>query len=275
MPSAAHPVPAAGFPQPFVSAVLDDALAAGARVYGLSGLQGTGKSTLAAQLVATAAGRGLRAVALSLDDVYLDRPERERLARAVHPLLATRGPPGTHDLPLALETLDALLAGVTVRLPVFDKRTDRRRPRDVWPRVDPVDLVVFEGWCLGATAQDEASLERPVNALERDADPGGQWRRHCNAALALAYPALWQRIDRLLFLQPPGFEVVPGWRWQQESMSYTAPAPEPGMTLAEVERFVQHFERVSRHLLQALPSRADAIATLDAARVPQELRVLR
>ncbi|MDH5830325.1 kinase [Luteimonas sp. M1R5S18] len=268
MAPAAHPAPAAGFPAPFVSAVLDDALAARARVYGISGLQGTGKSTLAAQLVDAAATRGLRAAALSLDDFYLDRPERERLARAVHPLLGTRGPPGTHDLTLALDTLDALRAGSATRLPAFDKRTDRRLPREAWAPAERMDLVVFEGWCLGATPQDERSLGAPLNALERNEDRDGRWRRYCNTALAQAYPTLWQRIDRLLFLQPPGFEVVPGWRWEQECAPAGVPPTAPGMTRPTLERFVQHFERVSRELLRTLPERADAIVALDGARVP-------
>ena len=268
MAPAAHPVPAAGFPAPFVSAVLDDALAAGARVYGVSGLQGTGKSTLAAQLVATAKARGLRAAALSLDDVYLDRPDRDRLAREVHPLLATRGPPGTHDLPLAIDVLDALRAGGATRLPAFDKRTDRRLPRAAWAHTGRMDLVVFEGWCLGALAQDDAALRAPLNALERDEDHDGRWRRYCNAALAKNYPAVWQRIDRLLFLQPPGFDVVPGWRWEQECALARANPSAPGRSRAQLDRFVQHFERISRELLRTLPARADAIATLDATRTP-------
>lgn len=269
MAPAAHPAPAAGFPAPFVSAVLDDALAAGARVYGISGLQGTGKSTLAAQLVDAAATRGLRAAALSLDDVYLDRPERERLAREVHPLLVTRGPPGTHDLALALETLDALRAGGTTPLPAFDKRTDRRWQRAAWRHAGPVDLVLFEGWCLGARPQEESALAAPVNALERDEDPDGRWRRHGNTALAETYPALWQRIDRLLFLQPPGFDVVPGWRWEQEcALARADTSSAGGMSRARLERFVQHFERISRELLRTLPARADAIAALDRARAP-------
>src|SRR5699024_680551 len=101
-----HATAEAGFPDAFVARWLDDALAHGARVYGISGLQGSGKSTLAAQLARLAGERGIRAVVLSLDDAYLDHDERARLARDVHPLLATRGPPGTHDMALATRTLD-------------------------------------------------------------------------------------------------------------------------------------------------------------------------
>ncbi|HRO27508.1 MAG TPA: kinase [Luteimonas sp.] len=278
MDSDAHPAPSPGFAAGFVAGVLDDALAAGATVYGISGLQGTGKSTLAAQLVAAATARGLRAVAVSLDDFYLDLPARQRLARDVHPLLATRGPPGTHEVALACATLDSLREGRPTRLPAFDKLGDRRLPPSQWREAGPVNpgsgpgqaLVVFEGWCLGVPAEADEALAAPVNALERDEDADGTWRRWCNAALARDYPALWQRIDRLLFLQPPGFDIVPEWRWQQEQALQARDPSRAGMTRAQLDRFVQHYERVSRQALRTLPAIADTVVTLDADRQPRE-----
>src|SRR5690606_37738124 len=98
------------------------------------------------------------------------------------------------------------------------------------------------------------------------------WRRYCNDALAHHYPALWQRIDRLLFLQPPGFDIVPGWRWQQEQALQSRAPGRAGMTRAQVERFVQHYERVSRQALRTLPRIADTVVLLDDRRcvVPAE-----
>ena len=272
MAADAHAAPPQGFDAALVTRVLDDALASRARVYGISGLQGTGKSTLAAQLAAMAARRGLRAVALSIDDFYLDLPARQALARDVHPLLATRGPPGTHEVALASAALDALRAGRRTRLPAFDKLGDRRLPQAQWRDVDGIDLVVFEGWCLGVPPQDDAALRAPLNALERDEDADGRWRRWCNDALARDYPALWQRIDRLLFLQPPSFEIVPQWRWQQEQALQARDRSRQGMSRAQVERFVQHYERVSRQSLRTVPALADVIVELDAGRRPSALR---
>lgn len=268
MASNAHAAPPHGFAATLVAGALDDALASGARVYGISGLQGTGKSTLAAQLVDAAAARGLHAVAVSVDDFYLDLPQRQRLARDVHPLLATRGPPGTHDLPLACATLDALRDRRPTRLPAFDKLGDRRVPTGQWREAGEVDLVVFEGWCLGTPPEPADALDAPLNALERDGDADGTWRRYCNDALARDYPALWRRIDRLLFLQPPGFGVVPEWRWQQEQALQARDPSRAGMTRAQVERFVQHYERVSRQALRTLPAIAGTIIPLDTDRKP-------
>ena len=266
MPPRVHP--AAGFDAALVADLLADALALGVKVYGICGLQGSGKSTLAAQLAAMARSRGMRVAVLSVDDLYFGRGERRRLARRVHPLLATRGPPGTHDVTLGCATLDALRAGTPVALPRFDKLADTRLPPSRWRRVEAVDLVLFEGWFLCTPPQDEAALREPINAVERDEDADGTWRRYCNEALARDYPALWSRIDRLLFLQPPGFETVPQWRWQQEQAMQARRRAAHGMSRADIDRFVALFERVSRQALRTLPGIADRTLRLDAQRRP-------
>ncbi|WP_313342917.1 kinase [Stenotrophomonas sp.] len=258
-----------GFPESLVAQALDDALATAGKVpvLAISGLQGSGKSTLAAQVVTLAKQRGLRAAALSIDDVYLTRADRQRLARQINPLLLTRGPPGTHDLPLAHATLDAIAARQPVALPRFDKLADERVPEADWQVLDHgLDLLVFEGWFLGTPAQAQGELDTPLNALEREADADGRWRHWCNQALAERYPALWQRCDRLWFLQPPDFAVVPRWRWQQEQHLQAAQPGRSSMSRAQLERFVQYYERVSRQALRTLPALADRIVVLDEQR---------
>ena len=265
-----HPAGANGFAPAFVEHVLEDALLAtrpdAAPCYGITGLQGSGKTTLAHQVAALAAQRGRSVTVLSIDDFYLDRPEREALARDVHPLLATRGPPGTHEVALACATIDALSVGASVRLPRFDKLADRRIPRSGWPNSGRTDLVILEGWFNQVPPQTDAELATPVNALERDEDAQGKWRRYCNTALGRDYPALWRRIDRSLFLQGPGFEVVPDWRWQQEQTLQAANPGRLAMTQAQVLRFVQVFERVSRQAMATLPGMADVVVRLDGMR---------
>jgi len=265
-------MPGAGFDATLVSATLDETLRAGVRVLGISGLQGSGKSTLAAQLAAEGARRGRRCAVLSIDDAYLPRDQRLRLAREVHPLLATRGPPGTHDVALAIEVLDALREGRDTRLPRFDKLADDRLPPARWPRAGQVDLVFFEGWFLGTPPESPDALAAPLNALEHDEDADGRWRRWCNDALGRDYPALWWRMDRLLLLQAPAFEVVPDWRWQgEEALRAHAPGTDRadgGMDRAGIDRFVQHYERTSRQALRTLPAIADGIIALDTRRRP-------
>ncbi|MDF7776724.1 kinase [Sphingomonas sp. AOB5] len=230
---------------------------------GLCGPQGSGKSTGAAALKLLLEAHGLRVATLSIDDFYLTRAERLALADAVHPLLATRGPPSTHDLALMTATIDRLLAGESVALPAFDKSADDRRPEGEWPRFEgPADIALLEGWCVGARPQPDGSLAEPVNPLEREADPAGIWRRHVNTALA-TYQPLFDRIDWLIQLLPPSFETVTGWRREQE-----ARLPSRLMTDDQIAVFVQHYERITRWIIAEMPARADAVIRLDADRRP-------
>lgn len=259
---------AQGYAPDFVARVLDSALAAGERVFAIAGLQGTGKSTLSAQVAALAGRQGKRVVALSIDDFYLGHAARQRLGREVHPLCATRGAPGSQDVALACMVIDALREGRPATLPRFDKIADDRLPESQWPRVEHADLVLLEGWFLKVPPQDAADLVEPLNALERNEDPDGTWRRWSNAALAHDFPPLWARLPRLLFLQGPGFDIVPQWRWQQEQTLQAQHPDRKAMSHAQVMRFVQFFERVSRQAMRTLPAIADRTIRLDAGRNP-------
>lgn len=265
MPAPLHP---AGYAPEFVAQVLAAARTSGERVFAIAGLQGTGKSTLSLQLQALARQQGLRLVPLSIDDFYLGHAARQRMGHEVHPLCATRGAPGSQDVPLACEVLDALREGRPTTLPRFDKIADDRLPESQWPTVHHADLVVLEGWFLKVPPQAPEELVDPLNALERDEDPDGTWRRWCNDALAKDFPALWARLPRLLFLQGPGFDVVPQWRWQQEQTLQAQHPDRKAMSRAQVMRFVQFFERVSRQAIKTLPAIADRTIRLDGDRNP-------
>ena len=230
-------------------------------VIGICGAQGSGKSTLAQALIQ----RFGNSAVLSLDDIYYTRAERDALARAVHPLFQTRGVPGTHDIALGLSVLDALDRGEAVALPRFDKSRDDRVPAAQWPKVGPaLRLLVLEGWCVGARPEPEQALDVPVNALERDEDVDGCWRRHANAALAGNYQQLFARLDRLILLAAPGFAVVSDWRIQQErGLRAQSDVGAPGlMTDDDVHRFIQFYERLTRHILAEMPERADLVVRL-------------
>lgn len=241
----------------------------GASFVGVSGPQGSGKTTAARVLQVLLEAKGLRVAGLSIDDLYLTRAARQDLARRVHPLLATRGPPGTHDRALGLETFAALKAGRSLALPRFDKAIDDRAPATDWPWFEgPADVVLFEGWCVGARPALEAALGAPLNALERDEDPDGVWRAYVNEALA-GDQTLFDQLDFLIQIVPPSFEVVVGWRREQEAKLRAERPGAPGlMDDAQVARFVAHFERVTRGLLADDPARADAVLRLGADREP-------
>lgn len=223
-------------------------------VLGIAGAQGSGKST-----VAHAVAARFGCPVLSLDDLYLDGASRKRLAEAVHPLLRTRGAPGTHDVAAGLAAIEALAHGPAL-LPRFDKARDEPGTPERVP--GPADMLILEGWCLGARPQAEAELAAPVNALERDQDPDGRWRRWVNDQLAGPYAALWARIDQLAFLEAPGFDVVADWRIEQERNSGGPMADE------NVRRFVQYYERITRHMLRHASGWADLTLRLDVNRTP-------
>jgi D-glycerate 3-kinase len=243
---------------------------------GICGAQGSGKTTLAAVVARLLADRGLRVARLSLDDLYLSRAERAVLAREVHPLLAVRGVPGTHDVELGEEVLATLARAGEAVLPAFDKAADDRAPPAAWPRFrGPADLVLFEGWCVGARPQPPEALAEPVNDLERRQDPQGVWRAYVNDQLAGPYLRLFGRLDRLVLLQAPGFEVVAGWRREQERKLRARLAREGGdparaMSEDQVAAFVAHYERLTRHILAEMPGRADLVVRLGADRRPLE-----
>lgn len=246
-------------------------------VLGICGAQGSGKTTLAAHVRRQCEARGLAAAVLSLDDLYRTRAERERLARDVHPLLRTRGVPGTHDIGLGLDLLAALERGETAAMPRFDKAADDRAPENEWETAPPgCEVLIVEGWCVGARPQEAGALALPVNELESREDSEGVWRRYANDALAGEYQRLFDRIDRLVLLQAPGFETVYAWRLQQEEELRSRAGPDaPGLMDAEaVARFIQHYERLTRHILEEMPRRADLVVTLGADRSPRSIRKL-
>jgi len=236
-------------------------------VIGLCGAQGSGKTTIAKYTAELLEARGQRAVALSLDDFYLTHEARQRLAREVHPLLATRGPPGTHDVGMAGAAIDQLRSKGKAVLPRFDKATDNRSPRATWPTVaSPVDVIILEGWCVGAVSQGRAALAAPLNDLERDEDPEGVWRTYVNDQLDGPYQTLFGRLHDLVLLQAPSFEVVAGWREEQEAKLRARGGG--GMTPQEVTRFVSYYERLTRWMLAEMPGRADWVVTMDTERNP-------
>jgi D-glycerate 3-kinase len=132
-------------------------------VIGLCGAQGSGKTTIARYAARLLEKRGMRAVALSLDDFYLTHDARQRLAKEVHPLFATRGPPGTHDVGMLGAALDQLRSKGKVTLPRFDKATDNRTPRGTWQTIaSPVDVILLEGWCVGPQGRLAHLRQRPA-----------------------------------------------------------------------------------------------------------------
>ena len=242
---------------------------------GFSGPQGSGKTTTCGRLRDRLEGRGLRTVVLALDDFYLTRAEREALALDVHPLLATRGVPGTHDVAMMRATIAALSAagpdGATP-LPAFEKARDDRAPPGDWPVfTGRPDVILLEGWCIGAAPQGREALAVPVNGLETDEDPQGTWRGFVNDRLAGPYRDLFAAFDYSVALWAPSFDRVFAWRAEQEAaLRRRFPDGPQVMSEAQLARFIAHYERITRDLIE----RPQADLRIDLAEDRRPLRAV-
>ncbi|MFQ3196445.1 MAG: D-glycerate 3-kinase [Paraglaciecola sp.] len=238
---------------------------------GLNGSQGSGKSTLADFLKTYLQDKyKLNVIVMSLDDFYLDQSRRLALSIKVHPLFTTRGVPGTHNIAHAKQLLSNLgKTGDELALPKFDKATDNPKQEKSWPTTPtPVDIVIFEGWCWGVEAQDDASLTLPINELERCEDETAVWRRYVNRQLATRYQPLYPLMDFWIMLKAPSFEDVYAWRLEQEQklIAATDDHDEGLMSPQQISRFIQYYQRLTEHSLHTLADKCDRVFELDSAR---------
>jgi D-glycerate 3-kinase len=237
-------------------------------IVGINGAQGAGKSTLCKFLEVLLVEHNQIGVTLSLDDLYLPKAERQALARDVHPLLATRGVPGTHSPALGQAVIDAIRPGKSFEMPRFDKSVDDRRPAGELIE-GRVDVLLFEGWCLGAVPQEPSALATPVNSLEAEEDADGIWRKFVNQALRGDYAALFGQLDMLIMLKVPDFAAVRRNRALQEDKLRVRNPGAPGlMDAAALKHFLDQYERLTEWMFAEMPGRADILVEIDRDQRP-------
>ena len=235
---------------------------------GVNGAQGSGKSTFSDLLATILREMGHNVVVCSIDDFYLTREAREQLAQNIHPLCLHRGVPGTHDIALAVETFDKLIKAKdsdVTPIPRFDKARDDRMDIDDWDRVEgSVDVVIFEGWCVGAS--DLPAWTSPYNEREKKEDPNGTWCKWSRQALIDRYSELFGYLNALLMIRIPSMETVHRSRWLQESKLWKKHEETNNketlkglMTKEQTRLYVQLFERLTEHMLEAMPAKADIL----------------
>ncbi|MDX2367818.1 MAG: kinase [Colwellia sp.] len=236
---------------------------------GINGCQGSGKSTLT-DFITTylTAEYQLNVVVMSLDDFYFSQEKRKTLAQDIHPLLATRGVPGTHDVAELNHVITQLKEKETgFSIQKFNKATDNLYPKDQWPTVEnQADIVIVEGWCWGVKAQTTEQLKAPINELESQYDETGEWRQYVNKQLETAYEPLYTKMDFWLALQAPSFDCVYKWRLEQEQKlkdQNIGLKNSKIMTPEEILNFTQYFQRLSVQGCNTFPQSADAIFYLD------------
>ncbi|MCK4709050.1 MAG: phosphoribulokinase [Gammaproteobacteria bacterium] len=245
-----------------------------------NGSQGSGKSTITAFLRLILIHHfELNTVEVSIDDFYLTRQSRLQLASDVHPLFETRGVPGTHDVKLITETFNCLQhcsPRYPCVVPQFDKASDDRKPQSEWPVIkDPVDIILFEGWCNHAPVESAQQLELAINDLERDEDSEGRWRSYSNQQLAEYHRLFFDQADMLIYLKVPSFEKVYEWRGLQEQKLAKQNKREKNAVMDErqLHRFIQHYERITRSCLKKLPASADIVLYLNGNHAIESIKI--
>jgi len=237
------------------------------KIIGLSGGQGSGKSTISKILkIILKEIFNLDTVIFSIDDFYKTLKERKVMSVNVSSLFLTRGVPGTHDTKLLYNSIKKLksLKFNKLTIPKFDKSIDDRASQSKWQRINKKpNIVIFEGWCVGASPQKKKDIFVPVNTLEKKKDNGRTWRNRVNNELKHNYKKIFRLIDKIIFLKVPSFKHVYKWRLLQEKKLRTTSKGKKIMTNFQVNNFIMFYERLTKHMLKTLPQKAHSVIKID------------
>ena len=237
------------------------------KIIGLSGGQGAGKSTITEILKFILKKKyRLEVCIFSLDDFYKTKIERTKMSKKVHPLFLTRGVPGTHDIKLINKTLVKLKkkSFKTVLIPRFDKSTDNRFKKSKWIQVKKYpNIIIFEGWCVGAKHQRNFELKRPLNFIERKYDANSRWRKKVNDYLKNQYNKLFSKIDKLVYLKVPNFNNIFKWRLHQEQKLKLTTKNKGTMSKSDIKKFIMFYERITKQMMKDYTKLSDLTIFLD------------
>jgi len=236
-------------------------------IIGLSGSQGSGKTTVAEILgIILKSKFKLNVVYFSIDDFYKTLNQRKKMSKNIHKLFLTRGAPGTHDISLLKKSLFNLLRRDfrSFYMPRFDKSKDDRHPRQKWQKIKKKpDIIIFEGWCVGAKQENSVRLKKPINSLEREEDKELIWRKKVNNNLKGRYKKIFNLINKQIFLKVQNFEYVYKWRLLQEKKLKFFSKGNKIMTKSEIKRFIMYYERITRQMLKDLKYTSDVVIGID------------
>ena len=237
------------------------------KIIGLSGGQGAGKSTITSILKFILKLKyNLELCVFSIDDFYKTRDERIYMSKKIHPLFMTRGVPGTHDINLINKKIIQLKKKKfkTVLIPKFDKSIDDRLKKSKWIKVKKQpNIIIFEGWCIGAKSQKINFLKKPLNIIERNYDKDLRWRKKVNYYLNTNYKKLFNKIDKLVYLKAPNFNRIFRWRLHQEQKLKLTSKSKKIMSRSQVKRFIMFYERITRQMMKDFSKISDLTVFLD------------
>ena len=237
------------------------------KIIGLSGGQGSGKSTITRILKFILKKKyGLNLCVFSIDDFYKTKSERKKMSEKDHPLFLTRGVPGTHDIQLLNNILKKFKKKKfkNLLIPKFDKSIDDRSKKFKWQKIKKrPDIVILEGWCVGATHQKESDLKKPLNSIEKKFDQKLIWRRKVNYYLKNQYKKIFKKIDKLVYLKAPNFSYIYKWRLLQEQKMKLTLKNKKTMSKQQVKEFIMFYERITKHMIKNFYKISDMTIFLD------------
>ena len=240
-------------------------------ILGLSGGQGSGKTTISSIIsIILSKYFKLNVFKISIDDFYKTRKKRLELSKKVHPLLMVRGVPGTHDINIMLDFLKRIKEKKfkSIKVPRFNKATDDRHNKKLWYSVKRrPDVIIFEGWCVGAKAEQNYSLKTPINSLEKLKDQKQIWRRFVNKQLKSKYKKLYDQLNCLLFIKAKNFSLLRQWRIKQEkklSLKSKRSNKLKIMSDKEIINFMQTYQRITQNMFKSVPKYASIILNLNS-----------
>ena len=239
-------------------------------ILGLSGGQGSGKTTISSIIsIILSKYFKLNVFKISIDDFYKTRKKRLELSKKVHPLLMVRGVPGTHDINIMLDFFKRIKEKKfkSIKVPRFNKATDDRYNKKLWYSVKRrPDVIIFEGWCVGAKAEQNYTLKTPINSLEKLKDQKIIWRRFVNKQLKSKYKKLYDQLNCLLFIKAKNFSLLRQWRIKQEKkLSLKSRSNKLKiMSDKEIINFMQTYQRVTQNMFKSVPKYASIILNLNS-----------
>ena len=238
---------------------------------GLAGGQGTGKTTISSilKIILTKYFK-LNVFKISIDDLYKTRKDRMSLSKKIHPMLLTRGVPGTHDINIMIKFFENLKNKKfkKLKLPKFDKSIDDRRSKKFWYTINNrPDVIILEGWCVGAKSENNKSLKRNVNSLEKTNDKMMIWRKFVNNNLKNSYKNLFSQINCLIYLKAKNFKLLQQWRLKQEKKLLIKSKQKKNskiMNKAAVINFMQTYQRITQNMFKYAPKYSSIILNLNS-----------
>ncbi len=239
-------------------------------IIGLAGGQGTGKTTISSiiNLILVKYFK-LKVFKISIDDFYKTRKERYKLSKKVHPLLMTRGVPGTHDIDLILRFFRIIKKRnfKSLSLPKFDKSIDDRFKKNQWYKIkSKPDVIIFEGWCVGAKSQKNIELKKPINLLEKKQDKSMKWRKYVNFQLTGKYKVFHNMLDCLLYLKAKNFSLLRRWRLKQEKKLFLKSKNKKNLKIMnknEVLNFMMTYQRITEQMFKTAKKFSSIVMTLN------------